>query len=156
MRKKTGDRRQNTADARQETELTLRIVVNDPPPGVVFKLQRGSSELDPPARSTTRELAFEFPVRVGTQKNGAPNFLGPYTQGPPAVRFVYVNSGTLAGQAGSCWSRRAKIPLTGITRALIDRSLETGKIIETSITGTGRDGGPCCATVPLNHDWHVE
>ena len=56
-------------------------------------------------------MTFELEVRVGTRSDGQPNFLGPFAQGPPADRFVYINSGTLAGQAESEWTRRAKVPL---------------------------------------------
>ena len=101
-------------------------------------------------------MTFEFEVRVGTRARGEPNFLGPFVQGPPAGRFVYINSGTLAGQADSIWTRRAKVPLTGITRALIERARVAGSTLEAEIAGTGRDGGPACATVPLMSDgWRV-
>ena len=51
------------------------------------------------------------------------NFLGPFTQGPPASRFVYVNSGTMAGENATPWTRRAKIPLAGITNAMVKKAL---------------------------------
>ena len=101
-------------------------------------------------------MTFEFEVRVGTRSGGQPNFLGPFVQGPPAGRFVYINSGTLAGQTDSPWTRRAKVPLTSITRALIERARMAGTILEVEIDGAGRDGGPACATVPLmSGGWRV-
>ena len=140
----------------QHHELTLRIVVTDPPRGVRFQLQRGRTELDPPSRTTPEALVFEFPVKVARRPDGQPNFLGPYTQGPPAGRFVYVNSGTLAGQSDTRWSRRAKVPLTSISWPLIERARRPGAILEASIAGTGRDGGPCCASMPLTAGgWRV-
>jgi hypothetical protein len=94
-------------------------------------------------------MTFEFEVRVGTRSGGHPNFLGAFAQGPPAGRFVYINSGTLAGQADSVWTRRAKVPLAGITWAMIERARAAGSMLETEIERTARDGGPVCATVPL-------
>ena len=139
-----------------EPELTLRIRVLNPPAGVDFLVQHGKDDLTAPAKATRTALLFEFPVRVGTQPNGAPNFLGPYAQGPPSSRFVYINSGTYAGQSESCWSRRAKVPLTSITWSVIEEARRTGRAIEVEFTGTGRDGGPTCATVKLgDHGWHV-
>ena len=136
--------------------LRLRIVVVGPPPGVRFQLQRGRHELQPPTRHSKTAMTFEFEVRVGTRSGSRPNFLGPFAQGPPAGRFVYVNSGTLAGQADSAWSRRAKVPVTGITWALIERARAAGSTLEAEIAGTARDGGPSCATVPLIGDgWRV-
>jgi hypothetical protein len=83
-------------------------------------------------------------------------FLGPFTQGPPTARFVYVTSGQSAGQPGSCWNRRAKIPLGGITWSLLEQVLaKKGAVLEVQIEGTGRDGGPACATVPLARTWRV-
>jgi len=43
------------------------------------------------------------------------------------------------------WQRRAKVPLDGITWSMIKK----GSVIEARISGTARDGGPACATVPL-------
>ena len=140
-----------------EPELTLRITVTNPPRGVLFRLQRGAKELTPPAKALQEALTFEFPVRVGRRPDGMPNFLGPYTQGPPAGRFVYINSGTYAGQTGTAWARRAKVPLAGITRDLIDRALSESAVVEIEIPGTGRDGGPSCGTIRLPQSaWRIE
>ena len=85
------------------------------------------------------------------------NFLGPFTQGPPASRFVYVNSGTMAGESATPWTRRAKIPLAGITTAMVKRALAAPSArIEARIQGTARDGGPACATCrPIGSGWSV-
>jgi hypothetical protein len=140
----------------QDGILRLRIVVVEPPPGVRFQLQRGRHELQSPTRHSKVAMTFEFEVRVGTRAGSRPNFLGPFAQGPPAGRFVYVNSGTLAGQADSDWTRRAKVPLTGITWALIEAARLPGSMLEAEIAGTARDGGPSCATVPLmSGGWRV-
>ena len=137
-----------------DLELPLRITVVDPPQGVRFQMQRGRSELVPPVRELRTSLRFDLTVRVGKRPAGTPNFLGPFAQGPPDARFVYVNSGTLAAQADSCWTRRAKVPLSGITWTLIDQARASGLPVETTMPGTGRDGGPTCATVkPIM--WHL-
>ena len=135
--------------------LRLRITVVNPPPGVMFRMQEGRSGLVAPVRSWPGGQVFEFTVRVGRQRGGAPNFLGPFTQGPPVSRFVYVNSGTCAGQTDSCWSRRAKVPLTSIERTIIERALADDRWIETEFEGTGPDGGPTCATVRLVGGWWI-
>lgn len=132
---------------RAEDELRLRINVVNPPEGVRFQMQRGRSELMPPVRESRKALCFDFSVRVGKRAGGEPNFLGPFTQGPPDGRFVYVNSGTLAGQPDSCWTRRAKIPLTSIPWTLIRQARAGDAILDTDMPGVGADGGPTCATV---------
>ena len=131
------------------SELRLRIVVIHPPPGVAFSVQRGRSELLPPARKTSAELVFDFSVRVAEANGSEPNFLGPFAQGPVGERFVYVNSGQRAGEAQSCWDRRAKVHLKDLGWPLVKKALTTGGVLETRIEGTGRDGGPACATVAL-------
>jgi hypothetical protein len=136
-------------------ELRIRIRVVSPPPNVRFQVQRGKDGLVPPARRSSSSTDFEFAVRVGTQKDGSPNFLGPFAQGPPDARFVYVNSGTLAGDAQSCWTRRAKVPLGGLGWTLIRKARSTGGFVEAEIDGVARDGGPACASVPLRRSWHV-
>ena len=141
----------------EDQELRFRITVISPPPGVTFCLQRGRSALVPPVEATNEYLSFDFTLRVRMGKDGKPNFLGPFAQGPPNGRFVYVNSGTSAGQADSSWTRRAKVPLTGIGWKLIERALAgTNTILETQIEGKAKDGGPACATVPLlDGGWRV-
>jgi hypothetical protein len=141
-----------------EPELPIRITVVQPPHGVTFRIQRGRADLVPPALDAGEQISFDLTLRVADNRpDGLPNFLGPFAQGPPAGRFIYVNSGTLAGQAESCWTRRAKVHLAGITWELIDQTLSApGALLEAHIAGTGRDGGPACATVPLLEDgWRV-
>ena len=96
-------------------EISLRIVVVQPTPGVIFALQRGKSDLTKPTMATKGDLTFDLTVRVGGEGEESPNLLGPYVQGRKGERFIYVNSGTSAGQTDSCWSRRAKVVLRGIT-----------------------------------------
>ncbi len=132
-----------------DQEVSIRITVREPPAGVCFKVQRGKSELLDPRRASAREMVFELPMRVRNDRpDGSPNFLGPFAQGPVDGRFVYVNSGTMAGETVSRWTRRAKIPLAGITWPMIAKAV-IGGFIEAGIAGTARDGGPACATVPL-------
>jgi hypothetical protein len=64
---------------------------------------------------------------------------------------VYVDIGTCAGQADSCWSRRLKVPLEGIPAKMIRK----GGVLEARVPGTGRDGGPNCATVKDFEGWKV-
>ena len=94
-------------------------------------------------------------VRPG--KDNSPDFAGPFVQGPVGDRFFYIGIGTYAGQTNTEWSRRLKVPLSGITWNAI-RSQHT---LEASIPGTGKDGGPSCAyewrkRVDPSWRWQVE
>lgn len=140
-----------------ERELNLRIVVERPPAGVYFGLQKGSGnnyETVQTVTSKSDDLRFEFSVRVQEGKDGQPNFLGPFSQGPTHARFVYLDIGTYAGQNNTPWSRRLKIPLSGITWELIGRASQASQSsLETRIAGTGKDGGPSCGTVKPFAGW---
>ena len=135
-----------------EQELPLRIVLEKPPRDVDFGLQKGRGsnyETIQKQRFKGKDLSFEFTVRIkGDSKAAAPNFLGSFVQGTPAERFIYIDIGTLAGQTGTCWSRRLKVPLRGITWTMIDQVLaDEALLLETRVPGTGKDGSPTCATV---------
>ena len=143
-----------------ESDLPIRLVLVDPPCGVDFGIQHGSG-----ARYETRfvqqakqgVVIFDFSLSVtDNRKDGLPNFMGPFAQGPPASRFIYVDVGTYAGQRDTPWSRRIKVPLQGITWALIRRVTgKPGHQLLARIPGTGKDGGPSCATVRLLGPWQV-
>ncbi|HVZ20557.1 MAG TPA: DUF5990 family protein [Vicinamibacterales bacterium] len=144
------------------TEVTLRIVLVEPPPGIDYGIQHGAGSryetrfTQRPARAGT-EVAFEFTVAVKNDRpGGAPNFGGPFAQGKPDERFIYVDVGQAAGQIGAEYSRRMKVQLAGITWNLIARAAADGAPIETRIPGTGRDGGPTCAsTAKAQSPWAV-
>lgn len=121
------------------------------PRGVTFAMQRGKAALLAPSQVDGESLVFDLSVRVREQTSGGPpNVLGPYAHGKPADRFLYLNSGTMAGQADSCWTRRAKIKTGGISWNLVQQTLAIPHaVLEVQIEGSAKDGGPCCATVPL-------
>jgi uncharacterized protein DUF5990 len=134
-------------------ELNLCIILEQPPEGVDFGLQKGrgsSYETVQKQRSAGNDLKFEFSAGVRAV-SPEPDFSGPFVQGPRGQRFVYIDIGALAGQSGSPWSRRLKIPLTGITPAMI----AGGKTLEARVPGRGKDGGPSCATVKPFDGWNV-
>lgn len=139
--------------------LPLRIIVVQPPPGVQFALQARAGALSQQAAASGGDLCFDLELEVAESPPGGPlRLLGPHASGPPQTRFVYINSGTLAGQPGSCWTRRAKVQLGGITPALVDLvRAEQAQRLVAQFAGTGRDGGPACATVPLLYGgWAAE
>jgi len=143
-------RRHEARKTPPDTGVRVRIVVTDPVPGVAYRVQVGRDGLHPPAQEGVRAVTFEFALRVGNARDGAPNFLPPFAQGPAGGRFLYVCSGVRAGQAGSCWERRAKIPLAGIRASLLRTARATpAATLEARIDGRAKDGGPACATVPL-------
>lgn len=139
-----------------ERQLTLRVILERPPSGVDIGVQEGHGNdytTVQKQRFTKQDLRFEFPIRVKEGKSGEPNFLGPFAQGPANGRFIYLDIGTCAGQTNTPWSRRLKIPLAGITWAMIEQASDTSRVIEVRVPGTGRDGGPTCGTVKQFSGW---
>lgn len=130
-------------------QLTLRIVVEQPPPGVDYALQKGRGGAYEPVqrqRSEGGDLVFEFQPSI---KDGDVSLAGPFVQGPPKRRFIYLDIGTYAGQSDARWSRRLKIPLADITVKMMGK----GGVLEARVAGTGRDGGPTCATIKEFAGW---
>jgi hypothetical protein len=141
-----------------KTDVPLRLVLVAPPTGVVYGIQsgRGSGYEVMFAQQPKRgDVAFEFAITAAEGKDGTPNFVGEYVQGPTGRRFVYVDVGRAAGQADTPWSRRMIVRLDDITWALIRKATKSGKRLEARIQGTGSDGGPSCATVNLIGGWKV-
>jgi hypothetical protein len=140
-----------------EHEVIFRIILESPTPGVDFGLQKGRGsayEAVQKQRSNGDNLQFQFIVKYKPGKNNDIVLSGPFVQGATGGRFVYIDIGTYARQKDSPWGRRLKIPLSGITPVMIDQLLsDPGLIFETSVPGTGKDGGPNCATVKPFHGW---
>ena len=133
--------------------VRVRITVKSPPVGVRFALQEGKSDVVDPKSSTGEDLVFEFPLNVVDSGPLQVRFTGKFAQGPASARFVYINSGTLSGQFGSCWTRRAKVPLLEITPALLSEALKSNRVLAAEIAGRAKDGGPACASVKLTSGW---
>jgi hypothetical protein len=143
-----------------ESEITLQIILIKPTPQVVFGLQKGSGsnyETVQKQIPTSNDLTFTFTIKVkgDKSKDKFPKLSGSFVQGPADNKFVYIDIGTYAGQSETIWSRRLKIPLTGITWKDID-SLPSNSMLQTSVPGTGKDGGPNCATVKPFAGWHLK
>ena len=141
-----------------QTTVQVRILVIAPPPGVRFAVQRGSKELLRPSVEQDALVQFDLALRLGTAlPDGAPNFLGEFAQGSPTDRFIYLNSGTRAGQPDSDWTCRAKLKLGSLPRALAEATIASpNQILEARVVGTMADGGPIRASIkPHAVTWQI-
>ena len=141
------------------SELRLTIQMSDPPAGVTFAVQVGKSGLVGPSRSLPDRLEFDVVVTV-TPRSGdaAPRLLGPVAQGPASGRFIYINCGQYAGDAGSPWARRTKIHLGGIDWPLVEAAQATpmGRLV-VRYAGKDRKDEPACASVALlDGGWRLD
>ena len=145
-----------------DSEINLQIILVQPPPNVLFGLQKGSGAIYETVQkqtSASQDLLFIFPITIKGDKgkDAFPKFSGPFVQGPAGGKFIYIDIGQCAGQFDTAWSRRLKVPLTGITWNMIDQLItEPSSLLETKVPGTGKDGGPNCATVKPFEGWRVK
>jgi Family of unknown function (DUF5990) len=131
-----------------EIPVTLHLTILHAPPGVTWAVQLGRDGLLPPVRVADDCVVFEVPVRLEHTARHGLQLRGAAIQGPPAARFLYANAGRRAADGHARWDRRAKVPLGSIDLA----SLPPGAgpiVLEGTMHGTARDGGPACASVPL-------
>jgi hypothetical protein len=139
-------------------ELPIRIVVEDPVPGLALALQEGragKAKLVAPNRRSAEAVAFELTVTVeGGLPDGRPRLLGPFVEGPPAARFVYLSVGKYAGQADSEWAGRVKVSLADISWAMIEARGAGPERLTARIAGRSPKGGPALASLrPLPPGW---
>ena len=125
--------------------VTLRLIIDDPVPGVRYSLQKGDLPFEP-RTAGDGPIAFELPVTLHPDGRMS----GPFVRREGTVRrFVYIRIGTSAGDHASSWNRRAKIDIHDIPRAL----LAPGALLEVHLPGRGKDGSPACATVRPVAPW---
>ncbi|WP_336517821.1 DUF5990 family protein [Pollutibacter soli] len=143
-------------------EINIRIILELPPPGICFALQSGSGPgytVLQTQWSDGGNIIFETQVSLKESRAAgvAFDFSGTTVQGKAGERFFYIDIGTYAGDMKSTWARRLKIPLTGVDKSTI-QSLEKDPtfFLETVVPGTGKDGGPNCATVKPFTGWKVK
>jgi hypothetical protein len=140
-------------------EISFRIILENSFQAVYYALQRGKGskyQIVQKQNGNGASLYFSFSVTLKKDRGILPDFLGYFAQGPAQARFVYIDIGAAAGQAGSIYNRRLKIPLSGITWLMIDNFLETSKtVFETRVNGKGNDGTPTCGTIKPFEGWKI-
>lgn len=125
--------------------VTLRLIIDDPVPGARYSLQKDDLPFEP-RTAGDGPLAFELPITVHPDGR----LTGPFVRREgPLRRFVYLRIGTSAGDHASEWSRRAKIDIHDIPRALLVPDAR----LEVHLPGRAKDGSPACATVRPTVGW---
>ena len=127
--------------------VTLRLIIDDPVPGVRYSLQKDDLPFEP-CTAGDGPMTFEVPITL--QPDG--RMTGPFVRREgPVRRFVYIRIGTSAGDHAAAWSRRAKIDIHDIPKAL----LVPDALLEVHLPGRGKDGSPACATVRPVIGWRA-
>ncbi len=130
-----------------DAEITLRLTIADPVPGVWYSLQTQDNAPVGAVMAADAPLSFDVPVRLSADNR----LFGPFVRREgPQRRFVYIviRSDTAA------WNGRAKIDIHDIPLALFDQA-RAGKVLATILPGRGKDGSPARATVRSATGWAV-
>lgn len=139
-------------------ELTLHIILQKPPSDTFFGLQKGTGnncEIVQMQRYTSIDLHFNLTAETkgDQQKDLFPDFKGPYVQGPKGGRFIYIVIRGIAGTPAETYNGRMKIPLSGISWNILN---DANPVLETTVPGTGKNGGPNYANVKPFDGWAIE
>jgi len=137
-------------------EISLKIVLQDPVDGVMYGLQKGKGskyEVVQAQLGKGQNLTFDFSIPVKQAGGSGITVGGPFVQGPPGSRFIYISIGSYAGQVGAPWSGRLKIPLHEASfQATSSNSGE--RCWSCTVPGSTEDGKPVFATVKPFGGWH--
>ena len=140
-------------------DLLIRIILENPLPNIDFGLQSGrfgNYEVIQKQRSVGQPLQFNFKIKA-KRLGYLINYSGLFVQGQKYKRFFYINIGTYAGDVNSIWSRRIKIPFSGIPDELISAAKDNSNAVFVAhINGTAKDSTPASGTVKPFNGWHIE
>jgi hypothetical protein len=140
--------------------MKCRIILEKTPNGVGFGIQKGRGnnfEIEQYQIGNGQNLSFEFIAQVKKKSISTIDFSGICIQGSTQERFIYINIGTSAGQNGSIWTRRLKVPLRDITEEMVTKASQNQNFcLETRVPAIGKDGTPNCAMVKPFGGWFVE
>jgi hypothetical protein len=132
-------------------------------PGRVFEpdgrnvhvgIQRGKDVIETfPGDAEAASWSFDCDVVEGA---GGIDLRGPYIQGRPGDRFVYLSWGDVNDRGDFAMFRRAKLMVGAIDQALL-QAAHDGKRLVGKLGLTDRKGGPLCAAVrPPAIEWSVQ
>lgn len=154
----------------QLRRLRLRIVCLQPLDptwhDAEFGLQEkraGNWMLHPGKRQANGDFVFDFECDVKPRRpDASPDLGGRFVHGQPGERFVYLSwkpRGWTPGEpepgAPHC-VRRMKIHLKSVKWLQVESVLDGNSVLQATVLGTAKDGGPNCASVSLIGGWLVQ
>ena len=137
--------------------VSLKIALQNPIDGVLYGLQKGKGadyETIQAQLGKGQDLTFNFVVQLKETNASVPTLGGPFVQGNPGNRFVYIDIGTYAGQIGAPWSGRLKVPLPEADFQRTN-SIDDGHCWSCTVPGRTDDNKPIFATVKPFDGWVV-
>ncbi|MFI8183573.1 DUF5990 family protein [Actinacidiphila glaucinigra] len=115
--------------------------------GVHVAVQRRArpAELLGPRPGDAAAATWDLDCRVRETPDGL-DVTGPYVQGGPGARFVYLSWGEVGGSGDFTMFRRAKLMLDGVAPATLRAAARSGTLLG-RLGLTDARGGPLCAAV---------
>jgi hypothetical protein len=114
--------------------------------GIRLGIQKGKMVIDDVGADAS-SANFTAALRVvQNMETGAFNFMGPFAQGSPQERFIYLCWGERKNDSWEGFSR-AKLQLRPIDSDVVERALANGTPIQVVIDMTDAKGGPLCASI---------
>jgi hypothetical protein len=98
------------------------------------------------------EAQWTFDCQV-TDTPAGRDVKGPYIQGPPGGRFIYLNWGTIDDAETFRLFRRAKLWLDGVPPAVLEDAVRTGVLVGRLGLTDARGLPTCSAGRPPTIDW---
>lgn len=114
----------------------------------VQRVQRGGKppELLGVVPGDSPGATWTLDAAVTPAPDGGMDLKGPYVQGPPGGRFIYLNWGTVDAPGTFAMFRRAKLQLDAVSPEVLRSAAEQGTLVARVIL-TDSGGGPICASV---------
>lgn len=97
-------------------------------------------------RGDAPSAAWTLDATVTRGPDGEIDLRGPYIQGPPGGRFIYLNWGTVDVPGAFTMFRRAKLRLDAVPASLLSQAAESG-VLTARVVLTDAKGGPACASL---------
>jgi Family of unknown function (DUF5990) len=91
-------------------------------------------------------VTWTLDATVTPAADGGVDLKGPYIQGPPGGRFIYLNWGTVDDPGTFTMFRRAKLRLDAVAPQVLRSAGEQGTLVA-RVTLTDSGGRPTCASV---------
>jgi Family of unknown function (DUF5990) len=91
-------------------------------------------------------VTWTLDATVTAAPGGGVDLKGPYIQGPPGARFIYLNWGTVEAPGTFTMFRRAKLRLDAVPPQVLRGAREQGLLVA-RVTLTDPSGNPTCASV---------
>jgi uncharacterized protein DUF5990 len=108
-------------------------------------IQRGREVVDI-IRGDAAEAVFEIPIEI-RDLNGVVQFHGPHVQRRLPQQFIYLNWGEVKDAGQFRMFRQAKLHLTAIDPALVQRVVDENVVLEGALGLTDGKGNPLSASV---------